>query len=194
MHLAESAEESRFLRDGGGEWAAFLEKRVGHVPFEPPGTSPVRYLDSLGALGPGLVAAHCVQVDRGDLSLLAERGVQVAVCPRSNRNLGVGIPPVPAMLAAGIPLSLGTDSAASGGRLDLMEDMAALRREFPGLDPAAIVRMATLGGAQALGLWDLGSLEAGKRAALAFAPAAGVIAEPLSFLTSGDARLAPVEA
>ena len=193
VHLAESPEESRFLRDGGGEWAAFLDRRVGPVPFEAPGTSPVRYLDSLGALRPGLLAAHCVQVDGGDRALLAERGVGVAVCPRSNRNLGVGMPPVPELLAAGVALSLGTDSAASAGRLDLMQDVSALQREFPRLDPAVIVRMATLGGAEALGLPDYGSLEPGKRAALAVAPAPEGTAEPLSFLTSGEARLEPVE-
>jgi cytosine/adenosine deaminase-related metal-dependent hydrolase len=192
VHLAESPEESRFLRDGGGEWKAFLEERAGAVPFQPPGTSPVAYLDSLGALHAGLLAAHCVQADARDIALLAERGVHVAVCPRSNRNLGVGIPAVPEMLRAGVRLCLGTDSAASAGRLDLMEDVAALRREFPGLDPAAIVGMATTGGAAALGLGDLGALEAGKRPAMAFAPAAPGLTEPLEFLVSGEARLRPV--
>jgi cytosine/adenosine deaminase-related metal-dependent hydrolase len=194
VHLAEAPEESRFLLDGGGAWAAFLEERVGPVPFEPPRTTPVRYLDSLGVLHPGLLAAHCVQVDAGDRALLAQREVHVAVCPRSNRNLGVGIPPVPELLRAGVRLCLGTDSAASAGPLDLMQDVAALQGEFPGLDPAVIVRMATTGGAEALGFRDLGSLEPGKRAALGFAPVAGVApAEPLAFLTSGEARLRPVD-
>jgi cytosine/adenosine deaminase-related metal-dependent hydrolase len=191
VHLAESPEESRFLREGGGALAAFLGERVGPVAFEPPGTSPVLYLDSLGVLRPGLLAAHCVQTDAADRALLAERGVRVAVCPRSNRNLGVGIPPVPEMLKAGIRLCLGTDSAASAGALDLMQDMAALQREFPDLDPGTIVAMATAGGAEALGIPDLGSLVPGNRAALAFAK--GAIDEPLGFLTSGEARLRRVE-
>jgi cytosine/adenosine deaminase-related metal-dependent hydrolase len=194
VHLAESAEESRFLGRGGGELAAFLERRVGPVPFVPPERSPVAYLESLGVLHRGLVAAHCVQLVAEDCALLAKHGVHVALCPRSNRNLGVGVAPVPALEAAGVSLCLGTDSAASGGRLDLMEDVAALQREFPGLAPAAIVRMATLGGAEALGLPDLGSLERGKRAALAFAPATGPVAEPLAFLTSGAAHAHPVVA
>lgn len=192
VHLAESPEESQFLRDGGGEWAAFLDRRVGGVAFAPPGTSPVRYLDAVGVLRPGLLAAHCVQVDGDDCAVLARRGVHVVVCPRSNRNLGLGLPPVARMLAAGIALSLGTDSAASAGRLDLMQDVSALQRELPGLGPGVIVRMATLGGAEALGLQGLGSLEPGKRAALAFAPGSRGLAEPLSFLTSGEARVEPV--
>jgi cytosine/adenosine deaminase-related metal-dependent hydrolase len=195
VHLAESPDEVHFLREGGGELSAFLEERVGPVPFEPPRTTPVRYLDSLGVLQRGVVAAHCVQVDSGDRALLAERGVHVAVCPRSNRNLGVGSAPVPDLLRAGVALCLGTDSAASAGSLDLMQDVALLRREFPELDPAVLVRMATAGGAEALGLPDLGSLAAGKRAALGFAPADGArVVEPMEFLTSGQARVRPVEA
>jgi aminodeoxyfutalosine deaminase len=186
IHLAESPAESAFLTDGTGEWAAFLERRgLGHVAFTAPRQSPVAYLDALGALHPKLVAAHCVQVDEGDVNLLAARGVAVAVCPRSNRRLGVGVPPVPAMLAAGVALAIGTDSLASAGSLDLMEDLALLYREFPSLDPADLVRMATLGGARALGLSDLGTIEPGKRAALAYAPADAVPADPLAFLVSG---------
>lgn len=190
LHLAESAAESRFLAAGDGEWREFLTGLgLGHVPFAAPGLSPVRYVDSLGVLRRGVVAAHCVHVDAGDREILARRGVHVAVCPRSNRHLGVGIPPVPEMLEAGVRLCLGTDSVASAGDLDLMSDVVALRREFPALDPAAILRMATLGGAEALGLADLGSIAPGKRAALTFAAASRPPEDPLEFLVSGAARL-----
>jgi cytosine/adenosine deaminase-related metal-dependent hydrolase len=186
IHLAESREETRFLAEGGGEWARFLEQRgLGHVAFEPPCQSPVRYLDGLGALHSGLVAAHCVETDAEDLDLLAARGVSVAVCPRSNRRLGVGIPNLPAMLAAGVRVCLGTDSLASAESLDLMADVAAVRAAFPELDPATIVRMATQGGALALGLPDLGAIEPGKRAALAYARADVEPKDPLAFLADG---------
>jgi aminodeoxyfutalosine deaminase len=192
IHLAESPAESAFLADGDGEWAAFLERRgLGHVTFTPPRQSPVAYLDTLGALHPKLVAAHCAQVDDADIAVLAERGVAVVVCPRSNRRLGVGLPPVSAMLLAGVALSLGTDSLASTDSLDLMEDVAMLHREFPEIDPGQLVRMATLGGARALGLSDLGTIEPGKRAALAYAPAEATPADPLAFLVSG-VRVGPV--
>jgi len=195
IHLAESAAEQRFLDGGDAEWSAFLARRgSGHVRFAPPGTTPVRYLDGLGALPAGLVAAHCVHVDAEERALLARRGVFVAVCPRSNRNLSVGIPPVPEMLAAGIEVCLGTDSLASAESLDLLQDAAALRREFPSLEPAAIVRMATTAGARALGLGDLGAIARGKRAALAFAPADTAIDDPLAFLVSGAARARRVDA
>jgi cytosine/adenosine deaminase-related metal-dependent hydrolase len=194
IHLAESAEEARFLLRGDGAWMRFLERRgLGDLPFDPPGVSPVRYVDELGALRAGMVAAHCVYVDAGDRARLAAQGVHVAVCPRSNLNLGVGIPDVPELVDAGVKLCLGTDSLASVDSLDLIDDAAVLREEFPELDAAAIVEMATLGGARALGLEGLGAIAPGMRAELAFARAERVPADPAAFLVSGEARCKRVE-
>ena len=194
IHLAESPDESRFLLDGQGAWPAFLEARgLGHVAFDPPGVSPVRYLESQRALHPRLVAAHGVWLDAADRELLARRGVHVVLCPRSNRNLGVGRADVPALLASGVRLALGSDSLASAETLDVLDDAVLLQRQFPALDPAAIVRIATAGGAAALGFDGLGTLAPGKRAALAFAAAAAVPAEPHAHLLSGAARLERVE-
>lgn len=194
LHLAESEAESLFLAEGDGEWGAFLAERVGDVPFAPPGKTPVGYVSDLGLLHDRLVAAHCVRADAADQVLLARAGVSVAVCPRSNSALGVGIPPVPDMLKAGVRMCLGTDSLASAPTLDLLEDAAALRRAFPALAASTIVEMATAGGARALGLGDLGTLAPGKRAALAFAPTSGAPADPCEFLVSGEARASRVEA
>ena len=195
LHLAESPDETRFVATGEGDWPGFLERRgLGHVLFDPPGLSPVRYVDRLGALRRGLVAAHCVHVDAADREVLARRGVYVALCPRSNRNLGVGMARAPELMRAGVRLCLGTDSLASAESLDLLADAALLHRQFPTLDPAAIVRMATLGGAEALGLAELGAIAPGRRAALAFAPAASVPSDPCRFLVSGEARLRRIHA
>jgi len=192
IHLAESKEEADFLARGGGAWPAFLEKRgLGHVAFAVPGLSPVRYAESLGVLHPRLAAAHGVQVDAADRAILARRGVSVVLCPRSNRNLGVGTADAPALLAAGVRLALGTDSLASVETLDVLDDAVLLGRHFPSLDPAAIVRMATLGGAEALGLDELGAIVPGKKAALAFA--AGEARDPHGWLLSGEARLRAVD-
>jgi cytosine/adenosine deaminase-related metal-dependent hydrolase len=194
VHLAESAEESRFLLRGDGAWMRFLERRgLGDLPFEPPGVSPVRYLEEMGALRPGLVAAHCVYVDDADRASLARNEVHVAICPRSNLNLAVGIPPVPDLLAAGVRLCLGTDSLASVDSLDLMDDVAALHEEFPDVDPAAIVEMATLGGARALKLEGLGAIARGMRACLVYAGAERVPPDPAAFFVSGEARPRRVE-
>ena len=193
IHLAESPAEMEFLDSGGGEWADFLAWRgLDHVPFEPWGR-PVNRLDGLGALRPGLLAAHCVHLDAAERELLARRGVHVVACPRSNRALGNEVPDVPALLSAGVNVALGTDSLASTPNLDLLDEAAALRREFPRLPATSIVRMATLGGAEALGLGDLGCLAVDRQAALAFARAPRVD-DPEEFLVSGDAHLAPVPA
>jgi cytosine/adenosine deaminase-related metal-dependent hydrolase len=194
IHLAESPEETRFLANGRGEWAEFLANRgLGLVAFRAPGLSPVRYLERLHALNPGLLAAHAVHLDEGDPELLARRGVAVVLCPRSNRNLRVGTADLPALLAAGVRLGLGTDSLASVETLDVLDDAVLLRRQFPSVPAATIVGIATAGGASVLGLDQLGSIAPGRRAALAFAAADRPPEEPCEWLLSGAARLAPVE-
>ena len=100
---------------------------------------------------------------------------------------------MPALLDAGVRLCLGTDSLASVETLDVLDDAAALAREFPDLDRPAILRMATAGGAEALGLDDLGTIAPGKRAALAFAPAETAPPDPFAHLLSGSTRLRRVE-
>jgi cytosine/adenosine deaminase-related metal-dependent hydrolase len=195
IHLAESEAEAAFLGEGDGEWGRFLGRRgLGHVAFTPPGLSPVQYLDSLGILRPGLLAAHCVRVDAADRRTLARRGVRVAVCPRSNRGLDVGLPPVPALLESGVRVCLGTDSLASADSLDLLADAALLHESFPGISPAALVEMATAAGAEALGFDGLGTLAPGKSAEMAFAAAPRDVADPCAFVVSGEARARRVAA
>jgi len=154
------------------------------VPFTPPRQSPVQYAEGLGVLHGALVAAHCVQSDAGDLETLARRRVAVALCPRSNEHLGVGLPPLEAMRASGMRLCLGTDSLASAPSLDLMDDVRTLRRAFPRVPPSVLLRMATAGGAEALGLADLGTIAPGKQAALAYAHADRVPRDPEDHLVN----------
>ena len=132
----------------------------------------VSYLDSIGFLGPGVVAAHAVWVNDGDIALLKSRGVGVSHNPVSNMKLASGIAPVKAYLAADVAIGLGTDGAASNNDLDMFEAMrtASFLQKVATSDPTAVsakaaVRMATIGGARALGLDKrIGSLEPGKRA------------------------------
>ena len=195
IHLAESPDEVEFLREGDGAWGAFLERRgLGHVAFDPPGVSPVAYADAAGALHPGLIAAHCVQAGAADRALLARRGVHVVLCPRSNANLGVGVPPLPQLLEAGFNVCVATDSLASVDSLDVLADVAALHRAFPEVPARTLLRMATWNGARALGMADLGAIAPGMADALAYAPADATVSDPEAFLVSGEARLRPVAA
>jgi 5-methylthioadenosine/S-adenosylhomocysteine deaminase len=138
------------------------------------GLTPVAYLDSLGALGPRTLAAHVVWATPGDIAILKNRHVAVSHNPESNMKLASGTAPVPAFLAAGVTVGLGTDGAASNNDLDMFEAMrmAAFLHKVQSGDPRVIpaataLEMATMGGARALGLErQIGSLEAGKKADL----------------------------
>jgi len=73
--------------------------------------------------------------------------------------------------------------------LDLWEDVLALHRAFPSLEPEWLVRTATRGGAEALGYLDLGQIAAGAQAVFAFTEGPPSLSDPLAFLLSGEARL-----
>ncbi len=138
------------------------------------GVSPVRLLEQVGALDGRTVAAHCVHVDETDIRILAEHEVGVAHNPSSNMKLASGFAPVSEMLAQGVRVALGTDGVASNDRLDMLREAnlaSLLAKGYTG-DPTRVsafeaLRMATLGGAEALGLEGrIGSLVAGKQADL----------------------------
>jgi 5-methylthioadenosine/S-adenosylhomocysteine deaminase len=138
------------------------------------GMSPVRLLDRAGVLDEHTLLAHCVWVDAEDIAVIAERRANVSHNPESNMKLASGVAPVAKMLAAGIPVGLGTDGCASNNDLDLFAamDMTAKLHKVMNRDPTVlsaetVIRMATLDGARALGLdREIGSLEPGKQADL----------------------------
>jgi len=170
VHLAESPAEVQLLFDGTGPLAATAARSI--AQFQPPGTTPARYLDRLGALD-GTLAVHCVHT-ADDTALIAEKCAGIALCPRSNTYLQVGDAPVAALEAAGARIALGTDSLASNHDLDLFEEARALRVLAPGLTAERIVRMMTIDGAVALGLRQrFGALEPGTSADLAAFAVAG---------------------
>lgn len=185
VHLAESDAEAAFLSDGSGPWPAFLEARVGKIAFDAPRMSPVAYARQLGLLRPGVLAAHCVRVDRSDADALREAGVTAVLCPRSNAYLGNGVAPVEVLLDAGVPIAIGTDSLASAPSLDVLDDARVLARRFPRLPPATWIEALTRGGARAAGLDDVGAIAPGARAAMAFVEAQTTPAHPLAYVV-GD--------
>lgn len=138
------------------------------------GKKPVELLDSLGMLDERMTIAHGVHLSDEEVSLLGRRGVNISHCPESNMKLGSGVAKVPAMLAAGVNVALGTDGAASNNDLNMWGEMqsAALLHKVSTGDPTVlparqVLWMATRGGAKAFGLEQkLGSIEAGKRADL----------------------------
>ncbi len=138
------------------------------------GLHNVAYLDSLGLSGRHVVLAHCVHLDAAEFETLANTHTNVAHCPSSNLKLGSGIAEIARMLAGGIAVSLGADGAACNNRLDMfteMRSMALLQKAMLGPDVVSAkqaLRIATIGGAKALGLEkELGTLETGKQADVA---------------------------
>ena len=139
------------------------------------GMSSVEVLQEHGVLDTRLLAAHCVHITEQERELLARSGAGIAHNPTSNLKLASGLADVVGMLEAGISVGIGTDGQASNNDQDMFQEMhlAALLPKGIHLDPTVVparqaFAMATIGGAQALGLEDLvGSLEVGKRAGIA---------------------------
>ncbi len=126
------------------------------------GQRPVAHLAALGVLHNRLIADHCVDLDERDMDLLAEHGVHVVHNPESNLKLASGFAPVPRLLQRGVSVSLGTDGCASNNNLDLFGEMATCAKIHKAvasnpmvMNAATVLRLATRGGAQALGMKDV---------------------------------------
>jgi cytosine/adenosine deaminase-related metal-dependent hydrolase len=138
------------------------------------GLRPVAVVEKAGLLLPRLIAAHCLHIDAFEIERMAQAKVGVAHNARSNAKAGRGIAPIEAMRAAGIKVGIATDGPMSGNTLDLFSQFGPVsmfqkllghsRKPMPA---AQVIRMATLEGAQVLGLdGRIGSLEPGKQADL----------------------------
>ncbi len=193
LHAAESPAETEFLATGAGPIARTLYPAVGCAAPPPRrrARSPIAYLAATGALVGGPVLIHAVHVDEDDCRLMARQGARVVHCPRSNRRLSEGTAPVPLMRACGVPVGLGTDSLASTPDLDLWEEMrAAWAAHTAELTPAAVLEMATLGGARALDMADhVGTLDVGMRGDVVAVAAEGITAaDPVGSLLEKTRR------
>jgi len=153
IHLAESKEMFREF-----------EKRYN--------SSEVEFLEKIDFFSGHVLAAHCTNLSRKGMQILSKRGVNVAHIPVANMKLGVGAAKVKDLTDLGVNVGLGTDGPASNNTLDMFETVkiATLLQKLVYLNPKIlpvyeVLRMATLDGAKALGLWkSIGSLEVGKKA------------------------------
>jgi cytosine/adenosine deaminase-related metal-dependent hydrolase len=179
IHLAEDPAERAFTAHGAGPFAAL------HATFGTPPTAPFARSAVAAAaphLGPESLAVHCVDLDEEDVAALAASGATVVLCPRSNLHISEppgALPDLPRLLAAGIPLAVGTDSLASSPSLSPLAELAALARAFPGIPAARLLPIAWNGAA--VGAPSVGRLAPGT--------APGVLAAPLFRDERGDAAL-----
>ncbi|MFT4173086.1 MAG: amidohydrolase family protein [Rhodocyclaceae bacterium] len=151
-------------------------------------TSPIRFAAEIDWLGSDVWFAHLVKLDDDEIALLGQTGTGIAHCPQSNGRLASGIAPVMALEAAGAPVSIGVDGAASNEAADMISEThaawlmqraaqgdraRALYRGGEG-EPARaaprvedVVRWGTAGGARILGLEAIGTLAPGRAADIA---------------------------
>ena len=170
MHAAESIAEEMLLRKGSGSLAErFVARGIG---WEAPFVSPIKYLERHGILQTKPLLAHCIRVDNEDLNLLGATGSAIAHCAKSNAKLGHARAPFAEFMRRQLPVGLGSDSVASNNNCDLLEEarfallMARAGTEHPAeLDAGDALRVATHGGARALGLeGQIGELREGYQA------------------------------
>ncbi|MFC5268726.1 8-oxoguanine deaminase [Kribbella qitaiheensis] len=176
-HLAETTDEA--------DWC--------HEKFD---CTPLEYAARLGWTGPDVWFAHGIHFDDAEIKQLGQTATGVAHCPSSNARLGAGIARVADLRAAGSPVGLGVDGAASNEAGSLVEELrhallfARARGGPRALDVRAALEMATLDGARILGRDDeIGSVEVGKLADLALwridTLAHAGIADPVAALVLG---------
>lgn len=135
--------------------------------------TPTELFESIGAFEYGGGGFHCVHMSNSDLEIFKRRGLWAVTNPGSNTKLASGIADVTKMLDMGINLAVGTDGAASNNALDMFREMylvtglQKLKYDDAAVCPAEeVLKMATVDGARAMGLYDSDVLAVGKKADL----------------------------
>ena len=184
IHLAETPMEAgdhdlRAVADSAGDWRNDRWDSYRQLKAAGKEASAIQFVDQLGSLGPDVPIAHGVWADAEDRRILRQRGVGVALCPRSNRITVTGRDaPIRDYLEEGNLLAIGTDSLSSSPSLDVLDDAAMVydlaREQGYERDDLThrIIHMITLGGAETMGMHvgpgRIGQINAGATADLAF--------------------------
>ena len=135
-------------------------------------STPIQYLDRIGIIDDHTLLVHAIYLDETDMECVRRRSAKISVATESEMKLACGVARVPELIKRGIPVGLGTDGCASNNDLDLFQEMgmtARLQKVQTGdptvVDARTVMTMATIKGAEAIGLGSLiGSIEVGKRA------------------------------
>jgi 5-methylthioadenosine/S-adenosylhomocysteine deaminase len=173
-----NAEQLVATRDAANDAGVPISIHMSESPFELSysnqtfGMPSIEFFESIGFLDGPIIGAHVVWPTENEIKILAERRVGVIHNPTSNMKIASGISPVTDMLNAGVLVGLGTDGAASNNDLDMWEEMrlASFLQKVDRMDPqvlpaSTVLRMATSGGAEAIGIRDrVGALEVGMQA------------------------------
>jgi cytosine/adenosine deaminase-related metal-dependent hydrolase len=187
VHLGESMEEVELLQTGGGPWRGMLQTiGVWRNDWEVPACGPVQFLERHGIIDSQTLVVHGVQLDDLSLHRLKKLDATVVTCPRSNRWVGVGYPPLERFYRSGVTVAIGTDSLASVEDLNLFSELKTMRYLAPAIPARKLLESATLVGAKALGLErELGSITPGKQAGLLAVALPKGVADVEEYLVSG---------
>ena len=187
VHLGESPEEVELLATGGGPWRGMLETiGVWRDDWTVPECGPVQFLERHGVIDAATLVVHGVQFDDDALIRLKALGATLVTCPRSNRWVGVGYPPIERFYKSGVPVAVGTDSLASVEDLNLFSELKTMRYLAPSVPARKILESATLVGARALGVEEeLGTLTAGKAADIIAVTVPADVTDVEEYLLSG---------
>lgn len=165
IHFMETATEVDFFKKAGGMYD-LVTKEWGMVPdFLYYGSHPDRLVGSLPADVP-LLLVHNTQCSRADVEQVERyfKDVTWVLCPRSNYYIERAFPPAKMFEELGVRVALGTDSLTSNHSLSLVEEIKWLQKTQPEVPLATVLKWATIGGAEGLGLADeIGSFVVGKR-------------------------------
>ena len=150
------------------------------------GMTPIQLIHQMGLTQVPVAAAHCVHVSDQDVDIMAEKNISVLSCPQSNLKLGSGIAPLKKMADAGINIAIGTDGSSSNNNLDMLEEtmLASMLQKGVLMDASVIsnmqaLKMATVGGAKALGLADkIGQIKPGYQADIIMIDTSGIAFQP----------------
>lgn len=172
IHAAESEQEQNLMQNGEGFFAKLYQEQ--EINWESPQCSTIQYLERIGVLEAKPILAHCVKVSETDISLISKSHSKIAHCPKSNAKFGHGIAPFEKFLNKNIKVGFGSDSMASNNTCDILEESRfatllarTLEDKERFIHAEEIIKTATFGGAEALGLdKKIGTLEAGKQADL----------------------------
>lgn len=141
--------------------------------YEKRGMSPVQYFEKMGAYYYGGGGYHCCYFSDEDIQIFKKHGCSVVTCPGSNTKLASGIAPISKYLENGLNVAIGTDGPASNNSLDMFKEMTLVYalQKVSLKDPSAlpafeVLKMATVNGARAMGLYDSDVLDVGKKADL----------------------------
>jgi len=187
VHLGESQEEVELLATGGGPWRGILETiGVWRDDWTVPQCGPVQFLERHGVIDAATLVVHGVQFDDAALARLRALGATLVTCPRSNRWVGVGYPPIERFYKSRVPVAVGTDSLASVEDLNLFSELKTMRYLAPSVPARKILESATIVGARALGVdEELGTLTPGKAADIIAVTVPADVTDVEEYLLSG---------